>query len=103
MGMGCLAPWAMATVLCIRKVLLAMKPKPLPDFQTYQERDAWFTENADYFTVVKKDGVGHVARDEVQTLADAEALAKTRQTISGGRYLIYAVVGEQSAFVKTVP
>ena len=80
-----------------------MKPKPLPDFQTYQERDKWFTENADYFTVVKKDGVGHVARDEVTTLAGAEALAKTRQIISGGRYLIYAVVGEQSAFVKTVP
>jgi len=103
MGMDCLTPWIMASLLYIEEVLVVMKPKLPPDFQTYQERDAWFTENADYFTVVKKDGVGHVARDEVNTLADAEALAKTRQTISGGRYLIYAVVGEQSAFVKTVP
>lgn len=80
-----------------------MKHKLLPDFQTYQQRDAWFAENADYFTVVKKDGVGHVARDEAPTLAAAEASAKTKQTIGGGKYLIYAVVGEQSAFVKTVP
>lgn len=80
-----------------------MKPKPLPDFHSYQERDAWFAENADYFTVVKKDGVGHYARDEARTLALAETIAKTRQAIGGGKYMIYAVVGEQSAFVKTVP
>jgi hypothetical protein len=80
-----------------------MKPKLLPDFQTYQERDAWFALNADYFTVVKKDGVGHYARDEATTLPAAEAMAKTRQAVGGGKYMIYAVVGEQSAFVKTVP
>lgn len=79
------------------------KPKPMPDFKTYQDRDLWFAQNADYFTVVRKDGVGHYARDEAPTLAAAEALATTRRTVAGGRYLIYAVVGEQSAFVKTVP
>jgi len=80
-----------------------MKPKQLPDFQTYQERDAWFAANADYFTIVKKDGVGHYARDETKTLTAAETLAKTRHTISRRKYMIYAVVGEQSAFVKTYP
>jgi len=80
-----------------------MKPKPLPDFKTYQERDAWFAANADYFTIVRKDGVGHYARDEAKTLAKAEAIAKTRQVVTSGRYLIYAVVGEQSALVKAIP
>lgn len=102
MGVGRPVPWAMALCLCSEEVPM-MKPKQLPEFKTYQERDAWFLQNADYFTVIKKEGVGHVARDEVKTLADAEILARIRQAIGGGNYMIYAVVGEQSAFVKAVP
>lgn len=79
-----------------------LKNKALPDFKSYQERDKYFAENADYFTVVNKAGVGVYDRSEIKTLAEAEALAKTKITIGGGRYMIYAVVGEQSAFVKTV-
>jgi hypothetical protein len=76
--------------------------KDMPDFKTYEERDVFFRENADYFTVVKKAGVGNYQRDERKTLAEAEALAKTKQTIGGGHYLIYAVIGEQSALVKPI-
>lgn len=76
--------------------------KTLPDFQSIQERDDYFRENADYFTLVNKSGVGVYNRDERKSLAEIESLAKTKQTIGGGRYMIYAVIGEQSAFVKTV-
>lgn len=72
------------------------------DFTSSQDRDDYFRDNADYFTVVKKDGVGNYARDECKSLAEAEALAQTKKTIGGGSYMIYAVIGEQSAFVKGV-
>lgn len=73
-----------------------------PDFKTIDERDKYFRENADYFTLIKKEGIGGYTRDERKTLADIEALAKTKITIGGGNYMIYAVIGEQSAFVKAV-
>lgn len=79
-----------------------MKKKLPPDFKTYEERDNYFRDNADYFTLIKKGGVGHYARDERKTLAEIEALAKTKLTLGGGNYMIYAVIGEQSAFVKTI-
>lgn len=81
------------------------KPKPkewLPDFQTYQDRDKYFLENADYFTLIKKSGVGHYARDERKKLEDIEALARTKIAIGGGQYMVYAVIGNQSAFVKAI-
>lgn len=74
----------------------------LPEFQSYQERDAYFKEHADHFTLVKKAGVGHYSRDEAKTLAEIEKLAQTKITVGGGRYLVYAVIGQQSAFVKTI-
>jgi hypothetical protein len=74
-----------------------------PDFQTYEERDAYFRDNAEYFTVVKKEGVGHYSRDEYKLLDDAVKAAQTKATIGGGRYMIYAVIGSQSAFVTSVP
>ena len=79
-----------------------MTHKPLPDFKSHAERDAYFADNADYFTVVSKTGVGSYSRDETKTLAQAESLAKTRQLVGGGRYMIYAVIGTQSAYVKSV-
>ena len=74
----------------------------LPDFKSYQDRDNYFREHAEYFTLVKKEGVGNYSRDECKTLADAEKLAQTKRLVGGGRYMIYAVIGGQSAFVKTV-
>ena len=80
----------------------ASDPKPLPDFQTYQERDEYFRDHADFFTLIKKDGVGHYERSEGATLAEIEKLAHTKISVGGGKYLVYAVIGGQSAFVKTI-
>jgi hypothetical protein len=80
-----------------------VQSKPLPDFQTYQERDDYFRDNAGYFTLIKKDGVGSYQRDEYHTLAEAEKAAQTKMLVGGGNYMIYAVIGQQSAFVKAVP
>ena len=77
-------------------------PKPLPDFSSHAERDAYFAEHGDFFTVVQFKGVGKYERAECDTLAQAESLAKTRQLVGGGRYMIYAIIGTQSAFVKSV-
>ena len=77
-----------------------MEHKALPDFQTYQERDKYFLENADYFTVIKKDGVGYYDRTELKALAQAQAVVKLKQTLGGGNFLIYAVIGQQSALVQ---
>ena len=80
-----------------------VRSRGMPDFQSYAERDQYFRDNADYFTLIKKSGVGTYERSEAKTLAEIEALAKTKITVGGGRYLVYAVIGEQSAFVKTIP
>lgn len=77
------------------------KSRDIPDFKSSQERDDYFRDNADYFTAVRKSGLGY-ERNEAPTLAAAVNLAKTKITIGGGRYMIYAVIGEQSAFVQTV-
>ena len=81
---------------------MADEPKALPDFKSIQERDDYFRDNADYFSLVSKTGVGNYGRDEYKKLAEAEAAAKTKITIGGGRYMIYAVIGVQSAFVKSI-
>lgn len=73
------------------------------DFKSSQERDDYFRDNAEYFTVVKKSGVGHYDRSEYKSLAEATAAAQTKATISGGGWMIYAVIGQQSAFVTSVP
>lgn len=75
----------------------------MPEFKSHDERDQWFRDNADHFTVVKKSGVGTYERNEAKTLAEATKLAQTKHTIGGGNYMIYAVIGEQSALVTTVP
>lgn len=80
----------------------AKRPKSMPDFKSHQERDKYFRENAEYFTLIKKEGVGNYARDERKSLAEIEALAQTKITVGGGRYMVYAVIGEQSALVKTI-
>lgn len=77
--------------------------KGTPDFKTSNERDAYFRDHADYFTVVKKTGVGHYNRSEYKTLDEALKAAHTKASISGGGWLIYAVIAEQSAFVASVP
>lgn len=75
----------------------------VPDFKTYQERDQYFLKHAEHFVIIKKSGVGGDERNTAKTLDEAERLAHTKKLIGGGRFLVYAVIGEQSAFVKAIP
>lgn len=74
----------------------------MPDFKSIADRDKYFRENADYFTLVKKAGVGHYERSEFKSLAEARKAGQTKATIGGGGWMIYAVIGEQSAFVEAI-
>lgn len=76
--------------------------KLIPVFKNHDERDAYFRENADYYTLVSKAGVGNYQRIECKTLAEALRLGQTKAVISGGGWMIYGVIGEQSAMVATV-
>lgn len=79
------------------------KPQVMPAFQSHEERDAYFAKHADYFTLVKKTGVGTYDRTECKSLEEAVKLAQTRQVIGSGGWMIYAVIGQQSAFIKAIP
>lgn len=76
--------------------------KLIPVFKNHDERDDWFRDNADYYTLVAKAGVGVYDRSEYKTLAEAQKAGHTKATVGGGGWMIYAVVGEQSALVGTV-
>jgi len=77
-------------------------PRSMPDFKSYTERDTYFRDHAEYFTLVKKAGVGNYDRSEFKTLAEAEKAGQTKAIVGGGGWMIYAVIGEQSAFVKAI-
>ena len=74
----------------------------MPDFKTSDERDKYFRDNAEYFTLVKKSGVGTYERIEFKSLDAARKAGQTKATIGGGGWMIYAVIGEQSAFVEGI-
>lgn len=78
------------------------KHKGLPDFKSWEERDAYFREHADYYTLVRKSGVGQYDRSEHKTLDAAQKAGHTKALVGGGGWMIYAVIGEQSAFVETI-
>lgn len=73
------------------------------DFVSIRDRDAWMADNAEYFTVVRHLGPREgYERHEVKTLAEAVEMAGRMAKVAKRPYLIYAVVGELSAFVKSV-
>lgn len=73
-----------------------------PDFKTSQERDDYFRDHADYYTLIKKGGVGVYDRTEYLTLDSARKAGQTKNTVGGTGLMIYAVIGEQSAFVEGI-
>lgn len=75
--------------------------KLIPVFKNHDERDAYFRDNADYYTLVCKAGLGY-ERHSFKTLAEALAAGQTKAVISGGGWMIYGVINEQSAMVATV-
>lgn len=78
------------------------KEASLPDFASYQERDQYFREHADYYTLVKKAGVGSYERTEYKTLDAAQKAGQTKALIGGGGWMIYGVIGEYSAFIENI-
>lgn len=78
------------------------KQKGLPDFKSWEERDAYFRNHADHYTLVRKSGVGQYDRSEFKSLAEAQKAGHTKALVGGGGWMIYAVIGEQSAFVETI-
>jgi hypothetical protein len=79
------------------------EPKWLPDFASHEERDKYFREHADYFTLVRKGPVGSgYKREEYKTLQEAEKAGATKALVGGTGWMIYAVIGNQSAFVKGI-
>jgi hypothetical protein len=83
------------------------KPEVVPEFkslefQSAEERDKYFLDHAEYFTLVKKTGVGRYDRTEYKSLEEATKAAQTRHVFGSGGWMIYAVIGQQSALVKTI-
>ena len=78
--------------------------KPISgDFQTIKEHDEWVIKQANLFTVVRYLGPRNgYERHETKTLPQAEALAGRMADMVDRIYLIYAVAGERSCFVKSI-
>lgn len=72
------------------------------DFESVDARDQWIEDNADYFTVVRHEGLGKYERHEVPTkdaaMSKAAELAAKRDKV----YMVYAVAGIGSAFIDLV-
>ncbi len=79
-----------------------MDRQPPLNFTSDDERRKWFTDNADYFTVIRSRNLKN-ERQERPTLA--EAMAEANRIIEGdptARLLIYAVYGSSDSFVAAV-
>lgn len=75
----------------------------MPDWASALDRDKWFLENAEYFTIVRFKGVGDYERHERGSETEATELAEELVKGNNHRYAIYAVVRNESAFVKAIP
>lgn len=77
--------------------------KQIPDFKTEKERQAWFIENADYFTAVTRRTL-HNERHEFKTRAEALAYANSilQNDPLARPFMIYAVVNNSDTFVESV-
>lgn len=76
----------------------------IPEFSSREEREKWFVENADYFTIVRR-AKGKSYRVETKTLVRAETLAKSiveQPRYQHVRLLIYAVRGVSDTYVETI-
>jgi len=74
----------------------------IPDFKTEPQRQHWLTENAEYFTVVRRHH-GRYERHEAPTLEKAKLCARQLAVSHPGtRWMIYAVVQRHDTYVCTV-
>ena len=74
----------------------------IPEFREAKERNKWIRDNAQYFTVIRRQDRRY-ERDEVYTFDEAVTLASNRiKRIPDLRFLIYAVAAGHDALVATV-
>jgi hypothetical protein len=73
----------------------------LPDFKTAKERDQYFLENAEMFTVIRRLSPYSVDRHECKGYFEATRLATKLAKEAGRPYLIYGVIGPYDSFIET--
>jgi hypothetical protein len=72
----------------------------LPDFKTAKERDQYFLENAEMFTVIRRLSPYSVDRHECKGYLEATRLADKLTKDTGRIYMIYAVIGPYDSFCE---
>ena len=74
----------------------------LPEFRQAKERSKWITENASYFTVIRRKNRSYL-REEKPTLAEAVSYAQRLiERDQEYRFLIYAGAGIHDTLAATV-
>ena len=81
--------------------MLAATRPPLPDFQSPEQRQQYFKEHADVYTVsCRYRGIRH--RSEHQTLEAARTAAEYVAKIAGRPAIIYGVIGDSGEWLENV-
>ncbi len=74
----------------------------LPDFKSINERDQYFLEHAEMFTVVRRLSPYSIDRYGCRNFSAAERLATELAAKFQKPYMIYAVIGPYDSFVEAV-
>ncbi len=74
----------------------------LPDFKSINERDEYFLEHAEMFTVVRRLSPYSIDRHECKNYLEAITLAEKLVKETGRPYMIYSVIGPYDGFVVAV-
>jgi hypothetical protein len=75
--------------------------KPLPDFRSPKEKQAYFRDNADFFSATcRVDGFAQTSRHA--TIGEARDAARTRAQTWKKVVIIYAVIGLTSEWLENV-
>lgn len=74
----------------------------LPDFKTPKERDQYFLEHAEFFTVIRRLSPYSVDKRQCKGYFEATRLADKLVKESGRPYMIYSVIGPYDSLIETV-
>ena len=78
-----------------------MKYTTLPSFENEADRRAWITDNADYFTCIRRHSRRY-EREEFKTLEEARKGAKRLIDMQKLPVMIYAVFGPYDTWVENI-
>ncbi len=74
----------------------------LPDFKSINERDQYFLDHAEMFTVVRRLSPYSIDRHGCRNFSAAKRLATELAAKFQKPYMIYAVIGPYDSFVEAV-